>query len=110
MAEFCRSRCIEKMDAKITRINCLTGGHPTAAMLPLDYPTDRECLDAALPTIGLTEPPHAKLMWVHNTLDVAEVECSVAYLNEARERQRPGNHQRSAADAVGRGGNLPNRV
>ena len=25
-------------------------------------------------------------MWAHNTLDVAEVECSVAYLNEARER------------------------
>jgi hypothetical protein len=87
MAEFCRSRCIEKMDAKITRINCLTGGHPTGAMLPLDYPSDRECLDAALPTIGLTEPPHARLMWVHNTLDVAEVECSVAYLKEARERK-----------------------
>jgi hypothetical protein len=87
MSEFCRSRCVEKMDVKITRINCLTGGHPTGAMLPLDYPTDRECLDHALPTIGLTEPPHARLMWAHNTLDVAEVECSVAYLNEARERR-----------------------
>jgi hypothetical protein len=86
MAEFCRSRVVEKMDARITRINCLTGGHPTGAMIPLDYPTDRECLDAALPTIGLTEPPQAKLMWIHNTLEVAEVECSVAYLNEARER------------------------
>jgi hypothetical protein len=86
MSEFCRSRCVEKMNIKITRINCLTGGHPTGAMLPLDYPTDRECLDAALPTIGLTEPPHARLLWAHNTLDVAEVECGVAYLNEARER------------------------
>jgi hypothetical protein len=86
MAEFCRSRCVEKMNVKITRINCLTGGHPTAAMAPLDYPTDRQCLDEALPTIGLTEPPNAKLMWAHNTLDVAEVECSAAYLNEARER------------------------
>jgi hypothetical protein len=86
MAEFCRTRVIERMDARITRINCLTGGHPTAAMAPLDYPTDRECLDAALPTIGLTDPPNARLMWAHNTLDVAEVECSVAYLNEARQR------------------------
>jgi hypothetical protein len=79
-------------------------------MLPLDYPTDRECLDAALPTIGLTEPPSARLMWAHNTLDVAEVECSVAYLNEARERTdleiivdpRP-----MPFDATG---NLPDRV
>ncbi len=86
MAEFCRTRCIEKMNVAITRINCLTGGHPTGAMLPLDYPTDKECLDAALPTIGLTEPPSAKLLWAHTTLDVAEVECGVAYLNEARER------------------------
>jgi Lactate racemase N-terminal domain len=86
MSEFCRSRCIEKMDVKITRINCLTGGHPTGAMLPLDYATDRECLDAALPTIGLTEPPQARLLWARNTLEVAEVECGVAYLSEARER------------------------
>ena len=86
MAEFCLSRCVEQMDAKITRINCLTGGHPTAAMLPLDYATDKEMLDMALPTIGLTDPPHAKLLWVKNTLDVAEVECSVAYLEEARDR------------------------
>jgi hypothetical protein len=86
MAEFCRTRVVEKTNVKITRINCLTGGHPTAAMLPLDYPTDRDILAAAFPTIGLTEPPDAKLMWVHNTLEVAEVECSVAYLAEARER------------------------
>ena len=70
-------------------------------MLPLDYPTDREVLDAALPTIGLTEPPDAKLMWIHNTLDVAEVECSVAYLNEARERNRPGDHQDPPPAAAG---------
>ncbi|MDX1945578.1 MAG: [Fe-S]-binding protein, partial [Pirellulaceae bacterium] len=57
-----------------------------AAMLPLDYASDKEILDTALPTIGLTDPPHAKLMWIHNTLEVAEVECSTAYLNEARER------------------------
>jgi hypothetical protein len=87
IAEFCRSRVVEKMDKRITRINCLTGGHPTAAMLPIDYPSDREILDAALPTIGLTEPPEAKLMWIHNTLELAEVECSAAYWEEAKGRE-----------------------
>jgi hypothetical protein len=86
MSEFCLSRAIEQMDQRITRINCLTGGHPTAAMLPLDYPTDREVLDHALPTCGLVEPPDARLMWIRNTLDVAEVECSRAYLAEAKQR------------------------
>ena len=110
MSEFCRSRCIEKMDAKITRINCLTGGHPTGAMLPLDYATDRECLDAALPTIGLTEPPQAKVMWAHNTLDVAEVECSVAYLNEARERSDLEIIKDPRPLAFDAAGNLPDHV
>jgi hypothetical protein len=87
MSEFCLSRALRQMDVRATRINCLTGGHPTAAMFPLDYETDRETLSVALPTIGLTEPEDAKLMWVHNTLDVAEVECSVAYLEEARQRR-----------------------
>jgi len=110
MAEFCRSRCIEKMNTKITRINSLTGGHPTAAMPPLDYPTDRECLDVALPSIGLTEPPHARLMWAHNTLDVAEVECSVAYLNEARERSDLEITRDPRPMPFDAAGNLPDHV
>jgi hypothetical protein len=47
------------MDVHITRINCLTGGHPTAAMLPLDYPDRPRGARHALPTIGLVDPPDA---------------------------------------------------
>ena len=52
----------------------------TAAMLPLDYTSDEEMFAAALPTIGLAEPPEAKILWIRNTLDLAEFECSEAYL------------------------------
>lgn len=86
LAEFCLRRVVEKLDVGFTRTNCLTGGHATAAMLPIDFPTDRELLDTVFPMIGLTDPPDAKLLWIRNTLDVAEVECSTAYLAEARER------------------------
>jgi hypothetical protein len=86
MAEFCLTRAIEQTNIQITRINCLTGGHPTAAMLPLDYPTDRDLLDHAFPTIGLVDPPDSRMLWIRNTLDVAEVECSRAYFAEAKER------------------------
>jgi hypothetical protein len=110
MAEFCRTRVVEKLDVRITRINCLTGGHPTAAMLPLDYATDKECLDAALPTIGLTEPPQAKLLWARNTLDVAEVECSEAYLSEARERSDLEIIKDPRPLPLDAEGNLPDRV
>jgi len=79
-------------------------------MVPLDYPTDRECLDAALPTIGLTEPPQARLMWARNTLDVAEVECSVAYMNEARERSDLEIIRDPRPMPFDAAGNLPDRV
>jgi hypothetical protein len=98
------------MDQKITRINCLTGGHPTAAMLPLDYASDREILDVALSTIGLTDPPDARLMWIHNTLEVAELECSAAYLNEARERPDLEILTEPRPLPFDAAGNLPDRV
>lgn len=87
MTEFCLTRVVQEMDVYATRINCLTGGHATAAMLPLDYPTDRQVLDVALPLIGLADPPDARLMWIRSTLDVAEVECSAAYWQEAQSRK-----------------------
>ncbi len=107
IAEFCRSRVIENMNVEATRINCLTGGHPTGAMFPLSYDTDRDILDRALPTIGLTEPPNAKLMWVRNTLDVAEVECSVAYWEEAQGRSDLEIIVQPRPLPIGNDGNLP---
>ncbi|MFP6672448.1 MAG: lactate racemase domain-containing protein [Pirellulaceae bacterium] len=86
LAEFCLSRVVEQMNVQATRVNCLTGGHPTGAMIPLDYETDRETLDMALSTIGLIKPLESRLMWIRDTLDVAEVECSAAYLEEAQQR------------------------
>ena len=69
-----------------TRLNAMVSGHPSAAMPPLDYETDREMLAAALNTIGLSPPRDAKLLWIANTLDLTELECSRAYLDEARGR------------------------
>ncbi|MDE0735508.1 MAG: lactate racemase domain-containing protein [Pirellulaceae bacterium] len=86
LAEFCLSRLIRQMNVEATRVNVLTGGHSTAAMPPLDYETDQETLDVALSTIGLIAPEDARLMWIRDTLDVAEVECSAAYWDEAKQR------------------------
>ncbi len=86
IAEFCATRVVQAMDRKITMINCITGDHPTAAMVPIHFETDREVLTAALQTIGLVEPPDAQMIWIRNTLDVAEVMLSAAYLAEAQQR------------------------
>jgi hypothetical protein len=86
MAEFCRSHILDEIDVPATRLNGLTSGHISAVMTPLDYPTDREMLAAALGTIGLADPPDARLLWISDTLHLSELECSAAYLAEARQR------------------------
>ena len=86
MAEFCRSQLLRETDFHATRLNAITAGHVSAAMPPLDYETDREILDAALSNIGLTDAPDARILWIRNTLELAEVECSAACLQEARQR------------------------
>ncbi len=110
MAEFCRTRVVAQTDVRKTRINCLTGGHVPAAMFPLDYESDRDILDVALTQIGLAEPPNAKLMWIHNTLDVVELECSEAYLPQAKELPNVEILCEPRALPFDAGGNLPDSV
>ena len=87
MAEFCRSRVVREVDQKITRINCITGGHITAAMTPLDYETDREIFDVITQSVGLTDPEDIRFVWIRNTLDVAEFVCSESYLEQVHQRE-----------------------
>ena len=57
------------------------------------YDTDREVLENAFPTIGLPEPPEARVIQISNTLHLAEVLVSAAY--------RPEVEQRSDLEIVG---------
>jgi hypothetical protein len=86
MVEFCRTQALAQMDRHKTWVNALTAGHLSSVMIPLHYDSDREILDTALPTIGLRGPADARVLWIKNTLELAEVECSAAYLEEARSR------------------------
>jgi hypothetical protein len=80
MAEFTNDRTIAAVDRRITAINAITGGHAPSASLPISFDTDRHVLEAALPTIGLTEPEHARILHISNTLHLAELLASKPYL------------------------------
>lgn len=87
VAEFCTTRLVREMDVEATRVNCLTAGRPMGAMVPISFDSDRELLEASLPLAGLTDPRDARVLWIRDTLHLAEVECSAAYWDEASERQ-----------------------
>jgi hypothetical protein len=79
MAEFTTQAVVDAIDREITNVNCITAGHPTAAMLPVVLNTDREAVEAALLTIGLTPPEQAKVIQISDTLHLEEVLVSEAY-------------------------------
>lgn len=87
LAEFTNQRTVEQIDKRITAINCITGGHAPAGMIPIHFATDREVLTNSLPLIGLTAPQDAAIVQIPNTLHLKYVNVSEAYLPLIRERR-----------------------
>ena len=86
IAEFTNRRTAESVDQVKTRINCITGGHPTGGMMPMVFDTDREVIEAALSTVGLVEPQDSRVIQITNTLHVGELLVSEAYQSRFAER------------------------
>jgi hypothetical protein len=86
LVEFITSRALAQTDIQKTRVNCITANHVSAAMIPIDLPTDRETIEVALSTLGMTATAQTRIVWIRNTLELGEVECSEACLPETRER------------------------
>jgi len=82
IAEFTTQRCVDAVDFEKTRINCVTSQHPTGCMIPATYPTDREAIQAALQTIGLTEPHEARVVQISDTQHLESVRVSEACLSD----------------------------
>src|SRR5262245_49481027 len=110
IADFCTTRLLEQHDRQSTWINIITSGNLAAVKYPLNFDTDRDVLDVALSTIGLTQPPDATVLWIKNTLKLHEVECSAAYLAEAEERSDLKILTPLRDLPIGGDGNLPKSV
>lgn len=88
LAEFTTRRVVEQIDPVVTRVNCITGNHPEAAMIPITFETDREAVEAALTTIGMIAPQDARVIQISNTLHLSRVRVSEAYFEEVRGNSR----------------------
>jgi hypothetical protein len=86
VAEMCHRRVIDEMDMQLVRMNCITAGHITAAMIPLDFPSDLEALRIGCQLAGYIEPDRVPILWITDTLHLEEVECSEAYWEAAQQR------------------------
>ncbi len=86
IAALCHRRVVEQIDHDATRTNCITASHITGAMMPVDFPCDRDALEVAWKLAGWLKPDEIPVMWIHDTLSLIEVECSEAYYAMAQQR------------------------
>lgn len=106
MAEFTNDRTVAAIDRRITTINCITGLHPTAAMIPISFPTDREVIHNALLTCGLTPGPKLRVIQIANTLHLREVRVSEVFATELAGRADLELLEPATAMAFDAAGNL----
>ena len=86
LADFSTRRLANKINFQYTYTNALTGLSPMRSKMPIIFETDRDAIEGALKTIGMTEPPDAKVVRIKNTLDLEYLYASDALLPEIRER------------------------
>jgi hypothetical protein len=86
LADFTTRRLVDKVDFAATYTNAITGMNLRGAKLPIFMDNDRQILDAAFRSLGLKAPADAKVLWIKNTLQLGQVEASIAYRDLARHR------------------------
>jgi len=84
LADFTTKRLVQKIDMRPTMINCITGGAPEYARIPLAYEQDREALQTAYDTSGVLDPMQLRLVWIKNTLQLETLWASAPMLAEVQ--------------------------
>ena len=87
LADFTTTRLVGKIDRNKTYINCITGISPEKAAIPMYFDTDRECIDAALHTIGVENTADAKIVHLRDTLTLNRINLSSAYARQIEENK-----------------------
>lgn len=76
LADYVHRDVVAAMNADATGTNCITAGNPEKGRIPIVCVSDRQGLDYCFATIGLTSPEEARVVRIHNTLDLTQVEIS----------------------------------
>ena len=89
LAEIVTDRLVNKTKWEPTHINGLTSLGLASIRTPIHLPTDRECLEAIMPTVGKFEMSDVTVGWIRNTLE----------LGNARTERKPQAGNRKESDA-----------
>ena len=84
MADVVSDRLLAKIDWNATHINALTASTPATARIPIHFPSDRECVEAILTTLGRVNISEATIGWIKNSLELDAIALSENLLEQIR--------------------------
>jgi hypothetical protein len=93
LADIVSQRLVDQMDPAFTYTNAISAMTPAPARISIHFPTDRQCLQAAL-RISAADPAAPRIARIRNTLALDRVVLSEACLAAARQRRGPGAARR----------------
>lgn len=83
LADFTTTRLVDQIDRHSTYMNGITALGPQKSKIPFHYDTDREAIEVALDTIGLTKPENARVIRIESTLRLTDLDISEVLLKDA---------------------------
>jgi len=73
MADVVTDRLVNRTDWKPTIINSLTANTPAAIRTPVHFPTDRECIERIIPTVGKLDLSTVSIGWIRNSMELTRL-------------------------------------
>jgi len=110
LADIVHDRLVARLDPTPTWINALTASTPSAAKLPIHFPTDRECIERISLTIGKNDAAQVRIGWIQNTLELTPIGLSENMRAEIQKHPLLEIIEESHALPFDNEGNLPFNV
>lgn len=110
MAEVITDRLAAAIDNHATWLNVLTATTPRSGKLPIHFPTDYECIERIVPTVGKHNFADVRIGWIENTLAVSPIALSENMRVEIEKNPRLTIIQEAHALPFCPDGNLPSNA
>ena len=82
LADFTTTRLVDQIDRHSTYMNGITALGPQKSKIPFYYDTDKQAIEVALETIGLTKPENARVIRIESTLRLTDLDISEVLLKD----------------------------
>ncbi len=86
VADITTKKFVDSMDLDYTYVNAITSGILATARIPIHMPTDKEAIQLALKTCARVQHPNSRIVWIKNTLSLAQIYASEPMLPEIRKQ------------------------